>query len=52
MGINYKKKKILILYKVMVWTVMILEKTTINAGNSGTLARLIQGLLVKSKKRN
>ena len=27
------------------------KKITVNAGNSGTLARLILGLLVKSKKR-
>ncbi len=28
------------------------ENLTINAGNSGTLARLILGLLIKSKKKN
>ena len=50
LGINYKKNKNT--YSVEGFGLSgfnIVKKTTINAGNSGTLARLILGLLVKSK---
>ena len=51
LGINYtKKKNTYIIQGYGLNGYDIRKKTTINAGNSGTLARLILGLLVKSKK--
>ena len=50
LGINYKKHRNV--YNIQGYglnSFNIKKKTTINAGNSGTLARLILGLLVKSK---
>ena len=50
LGIKYKKNKNT--YSIEGFGLNgfnIVKKTTINAGNSGTLARLIIGLLVKSK---
>ena len=50
LGINYKKKqKIYYIEGFGLNSFNIKKNTTINAGNSGTLARLILGLLVKSK---
>ncbi len=50
LGINYKKKKNDYLIEGFGLNGFnIKKKTTINAGNSGTLARLILGLLTKSK---
>ena len=52
LGINYKKKKNI--YHIQGYGLNgfnVKKKTTINAGNSGTLARLILGLLVKSKTK-
>ena len=50
LGINYKKKKNIYYIKGFGLNAFNIKKnTTINAGNSGTLARLILGLLVKSK---
>ena len=50
LGINYKKKSNIYYIKGFGLNGFNIEKnTTINAGNSGTLARLILGLLVKSK---
>jgi 3-phosphoshikimate 1-carboxyvinyltransferase len=52
LGINYKKKGGSYFIKGFgVNNFSIKKKITINAGNSGTLARLILGLLVKSKFR-
>ena len=39
-----------IIFKVLALIVSILKNTILNAGNSGTLARLILGLLVRSKR--
>ncbi len=50
LGINYKKKNgSYYIYGFGLNGFDIKKNTTINAGNSGTLARLILGLLVKSK---
>ena len=50
LGINYKKKgNICYIHGFGLNGFNISKNTTINAGNSGTLARLILGLLVKSK---
>ena len=50
LGINYKKKRNIYYIEGFGLNGFNIEKnTTINAGNSGTLARLILGLLVKSK---
>ena len=50
LGINYKKKgNIYFIEGFGLNNFNIRKKVTINAGNSGTLARLILGLLVKSK---
>ena len=50
LGINYKKKKKIYYIKGFGLNGFDIKKNTnINAGNSGTLARLILGLLVKSK---
>ena len=50
LGINYKKKNKIYYIKGFGLNGFDIKKnTTINAGNSGTLARLILGLLVKSK---
>ena len=50
LGINFKKQKKTYYVKGFGLNGFdIKKKTTINAGNSGTLARLILGLLVKSK---
>ncbi len=50
LGINYKKKDgIYFIEGFGLNNFNIRKKVTINAGNSGTLARLILGLLVKSK---
>ena len=50
LGINFKKQKNIYYVKGFGLNGFnIKKKTTINAGNSGTLARLILGLLVKSK---
>ena len=50
LGINYKKhKKTYIIDGYGINGFNIKKNTTINAGNSGTLARLILGMLVKSK---
>ena len=52
LGINYKKKKnIYEIYGFGLNGFNIKKNTIINAGNSGTLARLILGLLVKSTKK-
>ncbi len=52
LGINYyKKKNIYFIEGFGLNGFKIKKKTTINAGNSGTLARLILGLLVKSKNK-
>ncbi len=50
LGVNFKKKgNVCYIYGFGINGFNILKNTTINAGNSGTLARLILGLLVKSK---
>ena len=50
LGINFKKKgNVYSIYGYGINGYNIKRNTTINAGNSGTLARLIIGLLVKSK---
>ena len=50
LGINYKKKgRDYLIEGLGINNFDIRKKITINAGNSGTLARLILGLLVKSK---
>ena len=50
LGINYKKKNnVYSIYGFGLNGFNLKKNTTINAGNSGTLARLILGLLVKSK---
>ncbi len=52
LGINYyKKKNIYFIEGYGLNGFKIKKNTTINAGNSGTLARLILGLLVKSKNK-
>tara|TARA_A100000164_G_scaffold194434_1_gene172473 strand:- start:1315 stop:2058 length:744 start_codon:yes stop_codon:yes gene_type:complete len=52
LGINYyKKKKIYYIEGYGLNGFNIKKKTIINCGNSGTLARLILGLLVKTKKK-
>ena len=52
LGINYKKRKnIYFIRGYGLNGFNIKENTVLNAGNSGTLARLILGLLVKSKKQ-
>ena len=52
LGINYiKRKNVYIIQGYGLNGYDIRKATTINAGNSGTLARLILGLLVKSKKK-
>ncbi len=52
LGINYKKNKsVYNIYGFGLNGFNIKKNTIINAGNSGTLARLILGLLVKSKSK-
>tara|TARA_A100001011_G_C14230051_1_gene808350 strand:+ start:55 stop:1380 length:1326 start_codon:yes stop_codon:yes gene_type:complete len=52
LGINYKKRgNSYIIYGYGLNGFNVKKKTTINAGNSGTLARLILGLLIKSKNK-
>ena len=51
-GVNYRRKKDHIeIHGVGINGFDIKNKTVINAGNSGTLARLILGLLINSKKQ-
>jgi 3-phosphoshikimate 1-carboxyvinyltransferase len=52
LGVNYKKdKNIYNIHGFGLNGFNTKKNTTINAGNSGTLARLILGLLVKSKSK-